>query len=455
MVGAGGVDPKRKPQTEFAKWNTALDGFQKPTNAPVPTYAQVVGAVNAKAGEHDLLIAAAGGLPGEVMKNWRVKAPNTFDCEFGFSCMGYEISAGWGAAMADPSRTPIVMIGDGTYMMMNSDIYSSVLSGHKIILIVCDNGGYAVINRLQNAKGGASFNNLLKDCRVKQSFSVDFAKHAEAMGALTRRVDSLAELGQAMDWAKTTDRTTLITIVSDAFTWTPGDAWWDVGVPATSERKAVREDTITCRTQAPTRRGLIDTHHQLDTSCPWERSVPFSIRIRAEFGEPNESKTWHRANCLVERRSASAERRRLSRRCLRQAREAGFTGMETGRRFPMDPTELTPVLHKHGMSVCGGWFSGLLLDGDLQAEKERVAGQMALFKAVGAPCIVYGETAGTIQGDQSAPLVDQAALSARMRSRPMAARSQPLPNGAQRRECRSATITTWPRRSRPRRSSIS
>lgn len=225
----------------FAKWNALLDGFQKPTNNPVPTYAQVVGVVNRHAGARDLLIAAAGGLPGEVMKNWRVKAPHSFDCEFGFSCMGYEISAGWGAAMADPSRTPIVMVGDGTYMMMNSDIYSSVLSGHKFILIVCDNGGFAVINRLQNAKGGASFNNLLKDCRVKEAFSVDFAKHAEAMGALTRHVQSLAELGEAMEWAKTTDRTTVITIVSDAYTWTPGDAWWDVGVPAVSAREAVRE----------------------------------------------------------------------------------------------------------------------------------------------------------------------------------------------------------------------
>jgi len=197
--------------------------------------------VNAKAGSRDLLITAAGGLPGEVMKNWRVKEPNTFDCEFGFSCMGYEIAAGWGAAMADPTRTPIVMVGDGTYMMMNSDIYSTVLSGHKIIVIVCDNGGYAVINRLQNAKGGASFNNLIKDCRVKEPFAVDFAKHAEAMGALTRQVDSLADLGPAIEWAQNNDRTTVISIVSDAFTWTPGDAWWDVGVPATSERGQVRE----------------------------------------------------------------------------------------------------------------------------------------------------------------------------------------------------------------------
>jgi 3D-(3,5/4)-trihydroxycyclohexane-1,2-dione acylhydrolase (decyclizing) len=228
-----------KGRLEFAKWNDALDGYQKPTNAPVPTYAQVVGIVNSKAKDRDLIITAAGGLPGEVMKNWRVKAPNTFDCEFGFSCMGYEIAAGWGAAMADPTRTPIVMIGDGTYMMMNSDIYSTVLSGHKMILIVCDNGGYAVINRLQNAKGGASFNNLIKDCRVKEPFPVDFAKHAESMGALTRHVESLADLGDAVEWAQTTDRTTVLTIVSDAFTWTPGDAWWDVGVPQVSERAEV------------------------------------------------------------------------------------------------------------------------------------------------------------------------------------------------------------------------
>ncbi|GLR67160.1 3D-(3,5/4)-trihydroxycyclohexane-1,2-dione acylhydrolase (decyclizing) [Acidocella aquatica] len=226
---------------EFAKWNALLDGYQKPSNEPVPTYAQVVGVVNRHAGERDLLIAAAGGIPGEVMKNWRVKAPNSFDCEFGFSCMGYEIAAGWGAAMADPTRTPIVMIGDGTYMMMNSDIYSSVLSGHKFILIVCDNGGYAVINRLQNAKGGASFNNLLKDCRVKEAFGVNFTQHAQSMGALTRHVESLADLGEAVEWAKTTDRTTVITIVSDAFAWTPGDAWWDVGVPAVSARESVRE----------------------------------------------------------------------------------------------------------------------------------------------------------------------------------------------------------------------
>ena len=97
--------------------------------------------------------------------------------------------------------------------------------------------------------------------------------------------------------------------------------------------------------------------------------------------------------------------------CLGEAREAGFTGMETGRRFPMDAEVLRPVLDAHGMSVCGGWFSGLLLDGEIEAEKDRIAEQMALFKAVGAPCIVYGETAGTIQGDRHAPLSTKRKLS--------------------------------------------
>jgi len=224
----------------FADWNKLLDKHQAATNAQVPTYAQVVNVVNRAAGDDDTLITAAGGLPGEVTKGWRVKNPDTFDCEFGFSCMGYEIAAGWGVAMATQGQgTPIVMLGDGTYMMMNSDIYSSVLSGHKMIVVVCDNGGYAVINRLQNAKGVPGFNNLIKDCKVVEPFAVDFASHAQAMGALTRRCESLADLAEAMNWAKSNDRTTVITITTDAFAWVPGDADWDVGVQEISDRETI------------------------------------------------------------------------------------------------------------------------------------------------------------------------------------------------------------------------
>jgi 3D-(3,5/4)-trihydroxycyclohexane-1,2-dione acylhydrolase (decyclizing) len=146
--------------------------------------------------------------------------------------------------MALPGRNVFVMTGDGSYMMLNSDIYSSVLAGHKMIVVVCDNGGFAVINRLQNGKGGASFNNLIKDCKVAKAFAVDFVKHAESMGALGRKVSGLAELAQALEWAKGTDRTTVISIETDAFAWTPGDAWWDVGVPQASERGAVREARV-------------------------------------------------------------------------------------------------------------------------------------------------------------------------------------------------------------------
>jgi 3D-(3,5/4)-trihydroxycyclohexane-1,2-dione acylhydrolase (decyclizing) len=242
----------------FADWNALLDKHQTPTNTPVPTYAQVVNVVNGWAGDKDTLIAAAGGIPGEVMKGWRVKAPNTFDLEFGFSCMGYEIAAGWGCAMAQDGPgavggTPIVMLGDGTYMMMNSDIYSTVLSGHKMIVIVCDNGGYAVISRLQQFKGVPGFNNLLKDCRIRNKDNpvhVDFVKHAEAMGAAARACESLADLEAALEWAKGTDRTTVISIVTDAYSWVPGDADWDVGVPEVSNRETVnkaRESQIEIR----------------------------------------------------------------------------------------------------------------------------------------------------------------------------------------------------------------
>ena len=232
-----------RAQSLFADWNALLDRHQAPTNAERPTYAQVVASLNRWASPRDTVVTAAGGLPGELMKGWRVKDPNTFDLEFGFSTMGYEIAGGWGHAMAKQGDgVPIVMIGDGTYMMMNSDIYSTVLSGHKLIVLVCDNGGYAVINRLQTAKGVPEFNNLLKDCRTaREPFPVDFAAHARAMGAEARHCESMTDLQAALDWAKTTDRTTVISIQTDAYAWVPGDADWDVGVPEVSERPAVQE----------------------------------------------------------------------------------------------------------------------------------------------------------------------------------------------------------------------
>jgi len=224
----------------MAEWNALVDRLQAPSNAEVPSYAQVVGAVNAAAGPEDMVLSAAGGVVGELTKGWRIKGRYGFDCEMGSSTMGYEIAGGWGAAMARPEGEVFVLVGDGAYMMMNADIYSSVLTGHKMTVVVCDNGGFAVINRLQVFKGNKPFNNLLRDCRVKKVVRMDFAAHAAAMGAAARKVESLADLPAALDWARAQDRTVVLEIAVAEDVWTPGDAWWDVGVPEVSTREEIR-----------------------------------------------------------------------------------------------------------------------------------------------------------------------------------------------------------------------
>ena len=228
-------------QGHYAEWNRTVDQHSGLSDAVPPSYGQVVGAINRSCDSTDLALTAAGGLPGELCKNWKTRSIGTFDCEFGFSCMGYEIAGGWGAKMADPSRDVIVFVGDGSYLMLNSDIYSTVLTGHKMIVIVCDNGGFSVINRLQNFKGSASFNNLLQDCKVENLQGVDFVQHATSMGALGEQVESIAELEAAFKRAKAADRTYVICIKTQPSQWTPGDAWWDVGVPEVSDREEVRQ----------------------------------------------------------------------------------------------------------------------------------------------------------------------------------------------------------------------
>jgi 3D-(3,5/4)-trihydroxycyclohexane-1,2-dione acylhydrolase (decyclizing) len=231
--------------TEVAKYHAYIDKLAAPTaesDSGLPTYAQVVGAIDRVADENTFALAAAGGFPGEVNNGWHAKHLNSFDCEYGFSCMGYETSGGWGAAMAMPDKDIVVFVGDGSYMMLNSDIYSSVIHGHKMIVIVCDNGGFAVINRLQINTGGVPFNNLIKDNpTVVNPVAVDFAAHAQAMGAISETVTSIDELDAAFARAKAADRTTVIAMVTDAYSWTEGGSFWQVGVPEVSDLPGVLE----------------------------------------------------------------------------------------------------------------------------------------------------------------------------------------------------------------------
>ena len=230
---------------ERARYHAYIDKIAAPSDDSVAagepvTYAQVVGAVDRNKQPGDYVLAAAGGFPGEVNNGWRAEEVNSFDCEYGFSCMGYEIAGGWGAKMAMPDREVIVFVGDGSTMMLNSDLYSSVISGHKMIVIICDNGGYAVINRLQINQGGVPFNNLLDDCKGPNTeVRVDFEMLAKAQGCNAETVHTVTELESAMDRARASDRTYVIALQTHRYEWTEGGTYWEVGVPEVSNRPSV------------------------------------------------------------------------------------------------------------------------------------------------------------------------------------------------------------------------
>lgn len=225
----------------MADWNRAVEDATAPTNAPLPTDAQVLGAANRAAGARDVVVCAAGGLPGELHKLWRTPAPGGYHLEYGYSCMGYEIAGGLGAKMADPEREVFVLLGDGSYLMMNSEIATSVLLGMKLVIVVLDNHGFGCIDRLQAACGGANFNNLFAtSLSAGEVPDIDFAGHAASLGAGAEKVASIAELEAALGRAKASDKTYVIAIETDPKASTAaGGAWWDVAVPEVSERAEV------------------------------------------------------------------------------------------------------------------------------------------------------------------------------------------------------------------------
>jgi 3D-(3,5/4)-trihydroxycyclohexane-1,2-dione acylhydrolase (decyclizing) len=207
-----------------------------------PTDAHVIGAVLRTSQQADVVVCAAGGLPGELHKLWQVKQAGGYHLEYGYSCMGYEIAGGLGVKMADPSRQVTVMVGDGSYLMMNSEIATSVAMGLKLVIVVLDNRGFGCINRLQAATGGAAFNNLWQDSWQTADISIDFAAHARAMGAESCHVDNIDALEQALGRARAADKTQVIVINTDPVRSTAaGGHWWDVAVPEHSDRHAVLE----------------------------------------------------------------------------------------------------------------------------------------------------------------------------------------------------------------------
>ncbi|WP_267549685.1 3D-(3,5/4)-trihydroxycyclohexane-1,2-dione acylhydrolase (decyclizing) [Rhizobium rhizogenes] len=232
-----------KAAREKKIWMEAAAKAMAATNAALPSDAQVIGAVaRTLGGEKTTVLCAAGGLPGELHKLWPATAPGSYHMEYGFSCMGYEIAGGLGAKMAHPEKEVVVMVGDGSYMMLNSELATSVMLGLKLTVVLLDNRGYGCINRLQMATGGANFNNLLKDSYHEVMPEIDFRAHAASMGAIAVKVSSITELEQAIEASKKNDRTSVIVIDTDPLITTDeGGHWWDVAVPEVSPRPEVNK----------------------------------------------------------------------------------------------------------------------------------------------------------------------------------------------------------------------
>ena len=227
-----------------ADWLAAVDPL---TDAPADSNAlatdmQVIGAVQRAAGPDTVVMGAAGTMPGELHKLWKATRPMSYHMEYGFSCMGYEIAGAIGIKMAEPDRDVVCMVGDGSYMMANSELATAVMMGIRITVVITDNRGFGCINRLQRATGGAEFNNLLDHAVHAQPSRIDFAVHAASMGAEAVHAGSVAELEAALARARTAKGPFVVVIDTDPYPSTQhGGTWWEVAVPEVSPRPEVRE----------------------------------------------------------------------------------------------------------------------------------------------------------------------------------------------------------------------
>ena len=238
-----------RAQALAAAWTarvTEVTGAAPPAGE-LPYDAEVIGAVRDSAADsarNDIVVCAAGTLPAELHKLWRTAQPGGYHVEYGYSCMGYEIAGGLGVKLARPECEVIVMVGDGSYLMLNSEIATSVMLGLKLIIVVLDNRGYGCIQRLQLASGSPRFNNLLEDsvAAAGSDVKIDFASHARSLGAEAVHVASVAELKGAMQRARAAARTQVLVIDTSPWRSTDdGGAWWEVAIPEVSERAEVRQ----------------------------------------------------------------------------------------------------------------------------------------------------------------------------------------------------------------------
>ncbi|MGI8678003.1 MAG: 3D-(3,5/4)-trihydroxycyclohexane-1,2-dione acylhydrolase (decyclizing) [Jatrophihabitans sp.] len=251
----------QRAAAERARWDAHIDRLRADgAQGSALTYAQVVGVVNDASGPDDYVLGSSGGMPGELNGGWRTgsaAAGPTMDLEYGFSCMGYELAGPWGAAMArartHPDGMVTALLGDGSYLMLNSELYSAAFSGHPFVAVVCDNGGYAVIHRLQTGQGADGFNNLLADCAGPGAkpggVRVDLAAHAAALGCAVVDVAAGASVEQlraayatTRERAKHEGRPAVLVCRTHPSSWTESGGWWEVGVPSRLSGRAAYDE---------------------------------------------------------------------------------------------------------------------------------------------------------------------------------------------------------------------
>ena len=241
------TDWETKAKKGAVAWRADIERITGKRDVALPYEGEVIGAVQRTASDsatRDIVVCAAGTLPADLHKLWRTAAPGGYHMEYGYSCMGYEIAGGLGVKMARPDREVIVIVGDGSYLMLNSEIATSLLLDQKLVIVVLDNHGYGCINRLQQACGGAPFNNLFADSVQGRSGApkIDFAAHAAAMGALAENVKTIRELEAALKRARAADRTYVVCVETDPNRTTEeGGWWWEVAVPEVSDRESVHK----------------------------------------------------------------------------------------------------------------------------------------------------------------------------------------------------------------------
>ncbi|WP_182086260.1 3D-(3,5/4)-trihydroxycyclohexane-1,2-dione acylhydrolase (decyclizing) [Aureimonas sp. ME7] len=236
-----------------ADWFAAVDPLTAPppgAGNELPTDAQVIGAVQRAAHADTVVMCAAGTMPGELHKLWKAPRPGAYHMEYGYSCMGYEIGGALGIKLAEPERDVVCMLGDGSYMMANSEMATAAMMGVAITVVVTDNRGYGCINRLQKGTGGAEFNNLYASSNLANAPAIDFALHARAMGATSVKVADIAELEAALARRSGIAGPYVVVIDTDPYPSTPhGGHWWDVAVPEVSRRQEVRDARASYETQ--------------------------------------------------------------------------------------------------------------------------------------------------------------------------------------------------------------